>query len=315
MEDLKNELSVKEIELISANEYSDSLTARYSDSGVTDKNRQQCSLCHLRTGHTKRSCPNGPCQSARQCTDVEKHPDEKRFLGEASENKRKILKEIQKIQSDITAKQKLIEQVTGTFSSKIRSYLVNSDIDRYTFKNDSGPGRLLKTQKVLNDTYILEQHYKGRVPKDLDKESKKWQTLIKEHNDSFKKMTLKKVREKDPIKKKLEDNDQYPVTFPKYQTEPVQQAQQQPQDFWHSRIMTPWAMPWAFSPMPNYMYTTPETTTSASRVGTPSSTLTYSEYLSQQQWSPPLPNEMPPQNPPPPQDDLYDDELQINQSL
>ena len=37
MEDLKNELSVKEIELISANEYSDSLTARYSDSGLLTK--------------------------------------------------------------------------------------------------------------------------------------------------------------------------------------------------------------------------------------------------------------------------------------
>ena len=37
VEDLKNELSVKEIELISANEYADSLMARYSDSGVTDK--------------------------------------------------------------------------------------------------------------------------------------------------------------------------------------------------------------------------------------------------------------------------------------
>ena len=61
------------------------------------------------------------------------------------------------------------------------------------------------------------------------------------------------------------------------------------------------------------MYTYPEITTSTSRVATPSSTLAYSEYLLQQQWSPTLPGEIQPQNVPPLQYDvLYGDEPQIN---
>lgn len=311
IEDLKQDLSIKEVELLSANEFCTSLNARFSDSGLSDKSRAQCSLCHLRSGHTKRSCPNGPCLTARQCNDVEKHADEKRQLTEASDNKRKIKKEMEKLQSEIIAKEKLREQVTGTFSSKVMSHLVNCDVESYTFKNDRGSGRLIRSQKVLNDAYILEQHYKGRVPVDLDTESKRWPGIIEDYNKKFKKMTLKEVREKDPVRKRMEDNAQYPVVFPKYadsQQQPPQQ-QQQASPYWQQMYPpSPWYSPWNFPVGASYMITSdqipsqmsPSCSTLGTTKSTPSSSLTYSEYVSRLS-SPPLPIDVPPQNLPLPE--------------
>ena len=61
-------------------------------------------------GHTIRACPNGPCLSAQQCCDVEKHPDEKRQQNEANERKRKILKDLDRLNTEVAAKEKVEEQ-------------------------------------------------------------------------------------------------------------------------------------------------------------------------------------------------------------
>ena len=215
IDDLKDEINLKTAELQSASEFCESIHARYASVNV-DKSRSQCSLCHLRAGHTKRACPNGPCLSARQCCDVEKHPEEKRQLNEANERRRKITKELERLNAEVTAKEKVKEQVTNTFSGKITSHLVNSDPETYTFPNEGGTGRLLRSQKILNDSWILESHYHGKVPIDLATESKKWKDIINKHNEQYKKLSKSQIRENDPIKKRLEDNEKYPVVFPKY---------------------------------------------------------------------------------------------------
>lgn len=215
IDDLKEQIEIKSAELQSAVEFCESLIARYASLNV-DKSRSQCSLCHLRAGHTKRACPNGPCFSARQCCDVEKHPEEKRQQTEANETKRKLTKELERLRAEVVSKEKIKDQVTNTFSAKITPTLVNSDPDTYTFPNEAGKGRLLKSQKILNDSWILESHYKGKVPQDLESESKKWKYIIDKHNEKYTNLSKKEVRDNDPIKKRLEDNVKYPVVFPKY---------------------------------------------------------------------------------------------------
>ena len=96
----------------------------------------ECNLCHLRAGHTKWACPNGPCLSAQQCCDIEKHSNENRQKNEANEGKQKISIGLDRHKSEVAYKKK--EQVTNKFSGKITSYLINSDRETYAFHNEDG---------------------------------------------------------------------------------------------------------------------------------------------------------------------------------
>ena len=70
------------------------------------------------TGHKKRACPNGPCLSAGQCCDIEKHPEEKRQQNEANERRRKISKDLERLNAEVASKEKIKDQVTNPFSGK-----------------------------------------------------------------------------------------------------------------------------------------------------------------------------------------------------
>ena len=296
-------------ELESASEFCDSISARYSSVNV-DKSRSQCSLCHLRAGHTKRACPNGPCLSARQCCDIEKHPDEKRQQNEANERKRKISKDLDRINAEVAAKEKVKEQVTNTFSGKITSYLVNSDPEIYTFPNEGGSGRLLRSQKILNDSWILESYYHGKVPNNIENESKKWKEIINKHNDKYKKLSKKEIRENDPIKKRLEDNEKYPVVFPKYRKVSEDVHQQQISD--NTIPGTPsmgcqpcnvpqFQFPWWTFQSPGFQtFQNPQLHITPFPHAPQSATFSYQDVYGSSPTPPPLPEDPPLSQPPPP---------------
>ncbi len=44
------------------------------------------------------------------------------------------------------------------------STLINTNINKYTFSTTAG--RALRQTMINNDVYILEKHYKGKVPVD-----------------------------------------------------------------------------------------------------------------------------------------------------
>lgn len=134
MATLEDETRVKQVELESATEFLESLTAKFSNPLINgDRSRQQCGLCHMRSGHTKRNCPQGQCVSAMQCNDIDKHPQEKKQVNDAAESKRQIEKDLSKFQTDLKAKQLLEKQVSSSFISVITPHLVNSNPDDYTF--------------------------------------------------------------------------------------------------------------------------------------------------------------------------------------
>ncbi|CAG2254227.1 unnamed protein product [Mytilus edulis] len=78
--------------------------------------------CHMRSGHTKRNCPQGQCVSAMQCNDIDKHPQEKKQVNDAAESKRQIEKDLSKFQTDLKAKQLLEKQVSSSFISVITTF-------------------------------------------------------------------------------------------------------------------------------------------------------------------------------------------------
>ena len=296
-------------EFQSATEFCDSISARYASFNV-DKSRSQCSLCHLRAGHTKRACPNGPCLSAQQCCDVEKHPDEKRQQNEANERKRKISKDLDKLNTEVIAKEKVKELVTGTFSGKITSYLVNSDPEIYTFPNEGGSGRLLRSQKILSDSWVLESYYHGRIPNDIENESKKWKAIINNHNEKYKTLSKKEIRENDPIKKRLEDNDKYPVVFPKYRKVSEDVHKQQVDDNvvpstptvgYQPGNVPQYQFPWWTFQSPSFpTFQNPPLPMTPFPQAPPSATFSYQDVYGTPPTAPPLPLDPPPSQPSPP---------------
>lgn len=217
MATLEDETRVKQVELESATEFLESLTAKFSNPLINgDRSRQQCGLCHMRSGHTKRNCPQGPCVSAMQCNDIDKHPQEKKQVNDAAESKRQIEKDLSKFQTDLKAKQLLEKQVSSSFISVITPHLVNSNPDDYTFRSNRENGRLLKSQKINCHSYILEQHYKGKIPLDLERERKNFPQIIEEYFNKFKRLGKKDVRQNDPVRKRLQENPTFNVKFPKF---------------------------------------------------------------------------------------------------
>ena len=206
LEEMDDKIQVLEVEVLTSKEYKESLDDKYSSVKV-DKTKAQCGKCHLRTGHTKRNCTNEACTSAESCCDIDKHADEKRLYLDATETVKAKEKELGKLKHEKESRFKTVQSMKRTFTNQICTALVNSDIDKYTFLSEAG--RVVKRALVNQDSVILEKHYNGKVPRLLDQEAKGFQTIIK---NEIKKHDTSKV--KNPIKRLLQDNEKYPISFP-----------------------------------------------------------------------------------------------------
>jgi hypothetical protein len=206
--DMEDELSMKEIELESARENLSDLKTRYfsaskSMSGV------QCGRCHLKVGHSKRKCLNESCISAESCCDLDKHPDEKKVFAAAHDSCKDRERELKKLLKDLENKKQAMESVHQTFSNQVFSHVVNSNTDKYTFATSEG--RFVRRALVNQDICILEEHYNKKVPVNLELEASKFQNIINRANHKF---GIERKHAKNPIRSMLENNTQYPVTFP-----------------------------------------------------------------------------------------------------
>jgi hypothetical protein len=76
-----------------------------------------------------------------------------------------------------------VKETQCSFKYQIQSDLINSNLDKYTFMTTSD--RALRQTAVNNDIFILQKHYKNKVPNNLNSERKKFQNIINNFNKQF----------------------------------------------------------------------------------------------------------------------------------
>ena len=113
---------------------------------------------------------------------------------------------MKKLKAELDTKQKMEETVNQSFESKVKPYLINTNLDKYTFERFKGRSRL-----ILADTAILCKHYKGVSPMNLQEESRKWPDIIKLYEER----NIPKPRT-NPVRQMLEQNSVYGVKFPQF---------------------------------------------------------------------------------------------------
>lgn len=137
------------------------LSAKYGKQAGIDYSKPACTNCHRRERHNRVNCPYKahPCQSAEICGDLNKHKDEKDILSRAVNELNTAKKSLEKLQSGLSTKIALKNQTTNSFSSVMRSRLINECKPRYLTSQGFENWR-----QVNMDLKKLESHFKGKIP-------------------------------------------------------------------------------------------------------------------------------------------------------
>lgn len=109
-------------------------------------------------------------------------------------------------------KKKTVKETQCSFKYQIQSDLINSNLDKCTFMTTSG--RALRQTAINNGIFILQKHYKNKVPNNLNSERKKFQNIVDNFNKQFSPCNeSNKNKTIDPTRKLLEAKG---VEFPNF---------------------------------------------------------------------------------------------------
>ena len=182
--EIEDELQIKQVEHDSAKEFLKALEQKFSNPNIKiDKTKTQCGQCHLRLGHTKRNCTMGVCEGPSMCNDIDKHDVEKKQMIDAAQSVKSLSKELEKLQTNLALKKQTYEQTNNSFFTKIMPYLVNTNIDKYYPVGSFGL-RALCMGAIHPDMAILEKHFRGKVPKNLESSANHFQNIIQSSKDT-----------------------------------------------------------------------------------------------------------------------------------
>ena len=210
--ELEDDIDLKQAELQSAEDYVTGLRNKYIKPTYLDRSKSQCSKCHLRDGHNRRQCSNGECPGPEYCNDMEKHPLERKTLHDATNELRAKEKELASLKQDHKNKVSALNETRSSFKYKIETALILI-WKKYTFYTSRG--RTPRQTNINNDTFILEKHYRGRVPVNIADEARKFQKIIDDFN-KVNSCTSSCSRAVNPEKRLLENHGIiYPETVAK----------------------------------------------------------------------------------------------------
>ncbi|CAB4000934.1 Hypothetical predicted protein [Paramuricea clavata] len=117
-----------------------------------------CGNCHLKIGHTRKSCTFSPCRSAFSCGILAKHNDQRSTRANLTKEVSKLETEITKARSDMHSARTALENVNNSSKKRIEDILVKEEPHRYI---TSGRRNWL----VLNkDVMLLQSKLKGSLP-------------------------------------------------------------------------------------------------------------------------------------------------------
>ena len=169
---------------------------------------KQCGKCHLFQNHRKNNCPNDTCVSAVMCGDVQKHPEECGELREIADRKNKLALDLKKAKQELELKTKVKEKLNSSFEKRLEPHLIDTNRKKYLAETAFG---IRPRQALLNeDIAILERHYRGVFPRDINFEKRNFQQIISRANEQ---LCIPKKPE-NSVRNLLVNNAVYPVKFP-----------------------------------------------------------------------------------------------------
>ena len=120
IDELEDEVHVKNVELDSAKEHLKNLEGKYTNPNIKiDKTKTQCGQCHMRLGHTKRNCELGICEGPQMCNDLEKHDIDRKQVFDASTTVKNLTKDLEKLQQNLKLKKQTNDSTCDSFFSKV----------------------------------------------------------------------------------------------------------------------------------------------------------------------------------------------------
>lgn len=203
----QTDISHLESELSYYEEQYDMVSAKYAVGNARGSKlgSKQCGKCHLFQNHRKTNCPNDFCISAQMCGDVSKHADETSELREIESRKQKINSELRKERLLLETQIKCAEKVNSTFSKRMEAHLIESDRKQYLVCTTFG---IKPRQALINEhVSILEKHYRGKMPSDVEYEKTLFTSIIKTAMFTV-------PKQDDSVKDLLKTNAVHPVKFP-----------------------------------------------------------------------------------------------------
>ena len=118
-----------------------------------------CGNCHLRQGHTRKSCQCSPCRSALSCGILSKHPGQKSSRANINKEVGKLESQLRKAKNDLESAQSAVERLNNSSDKRIEDIILNQEPERYT----TSCGR--RNWLILNkDVALLQSKLKGTLP-------------------------------------------------------------------------------------------------------------------------------------------------------
>lgn len=140
------------------------------------------------------------------CGDVSKHMEENNELRELAEKKQKLTSEMRKERQELELKIKCADKINSSFSKRIELHLIETNRKKYLVQTAFG---VKPRQALLNEhVSILERHYKGNIPADIDFEKSRFGSIIERG------MAPLTKRPENSVRDLLTTNTVYGVKFP-----------------------------------------------------------------------------------------------------
>lgn len=161
IQDKQKEITEQQKKVSQTEQELTSLHALYGRKPNVDYMKPACTNCHRREGHNRVNCPykGYPCLSAEFCGDLNKHKGQKDTVTEKNNLLQTQRKTLEKLKNTLASKVILKDQVTNSFSSIMRSRLINDGPQRYI--NAAG---LQNWRQINIDLQKLDSHFKGKIP-------------------------------------------------------------------------------------------------------------------------------------------------------
>lgn len=141
------------------------------------------------------------------CGDINKHQEETQEFRDIDLKKQKLRAEIKREKQELDLKQKCAEKINSSFSKRMEQELINSNREKYLIQTQFG---IKPRQALLNEHIaILERHYKGKMPHNIQSERPFFEKII---NSAISKIPER--REPNAMRRMLTGNAIYPVQFP-----------------------------------------------------------------------------------------------------
>ena len=97
-----------------------------------------CTKCHMAAGHTKAKCNGAECTDACQCGQLNRHPEQNKEVRKMEMTIQRLETEIKEKEEFLKMKKKQINEYNRSLETRVRTFLINSNKDRYPFTGHDG---------------------------------------------------------------------------------------------------------------------------------------------------------------------------------